>query len=179
MIVRMRCSKCGTVIEADNTYNQVFCRQCGQRMNIPANLQQPAPMQPAPVNMQPVYQPAAPVPPMTQPQPAQIDCPVASVQQANFIANFYTINPRIIFQVTIARTRRTYQTGSGSGIPFFLSPGKHVIIIRIGNKRYSRVVFINPNTPPVEMNCSWDGRARIVIHQPFYNTGYPNQPYYR
>ncbi len=179
MIVRMRCSKCGTVIEADNTYNQVFCRQCGQRMNIPANLQQPAPMQPAPVNMQPVYQPAAPVPPMTQPQPAQIDCPVASVQQANFIANFYTINPRIIFQVTIARTRRTYQTGSGSGIPFFLSPGKHVIIIRIGNKRYSRVVFINPNTPPVEMNCSWDGRARIDIHQPFYNTGYPNQPYYR
>ena len=179
MIVRMRCSKCGTVIEADNTYNQVFCRQCGQRMNIPANLQQPAPMQPAPVNMQPVYQPAAPVPPMTQPQPAQLDCPVASVQQANFIANFYTINPRIIFQVTIARTRRTYQTGSGSGIPFFLSPGKHVIIIRIGNKRYSRVVFINPNTPPVEMNCSWDGRARIDIHQPFYNTGYPNQPYYR
>ena len=39
--------------------------------------------------------------------------------------------------------------------------------------------IIDPNTPPVEMNCSWDGRARIVIHQPFYNTGYPNQPYYR
>lgn len=177
MIVRIICPKCGTVIEANDTNNTIFCTHCGQRLNIPANLQQPAPLRPAPINMQPVYR--APAQPMTQPQPAQLDCPVASVQQANFIANFYTINPRIIFQVTITRTGRTYQTGSGSGIPFFLSPGRHVIIIRIGNKRYSRVVFINPNTPPVEMNCSWDGRARIVIHQPFYNTGYPNQPYYR
>lgn len=160
MFKQFFCTKCGAPIEADDSRAFVFCTRCGSRETVPGS--------------------TAPMPP--QSAVPNLNRPAYSDEQANLVIDYNATNPAVLMLVRITETNLSYQLQSGMVLPLMMSSGMHTLIITIGRKAYRRNVTVYPNTQPIVMHCSWNGRAHIDTVLPYVNAPvqqvyYQQQPY--
>ena len=161
MLKHFFCTKCGAPIDGDDSRAFIFCMRCGSRESIPGS--------------------KAPMPP--QPAPPALNRPIRPGETPNLIIDYSAINLNVLLQVLVPETNQIYRLQSGMHLPLLMSVGAHILTLTIGRRSYRRTVNIfQSNAGPVIVHCSWDGRARINMEQPYANMGavqgyYPQQPY--
>lgn len=156
MLLNAFCNKCGKEVIFDDTKEYMYCWSCGQMISravVQNAASHAAPVQPVPVPVQMV--PAGMVP---SPMPVFNTGPNLMVTyQSN-----YSGYPMFF---RIHTTNEKFNIDPGQTMSFRLNPGRHALFFRLGNKFYRRDVSIVPGNPPIKIDCSWFGRARIDVVQ--------------
>jgi len=147
MMVNMRCTSCGADLSVDDSASTVFCKYCGNRMEI-AN--------------------AAYTQDVQVSQTVNVVHTIDRSNEPNLYINYMSINPSVIMVTRIAETGQKNTYISGQTMTFHLTPGKHIVVLKIGKINYNRAIYIPEDNRPVRINAAFTGRASINIDQPPY-----------
>ena len=150
MLISMKCPSCGADMEMDDSRSEMYCNFCGGKV----------------VNMAQKFE-------VTQninqniTQNVTVTHKMDHSGEPNLIINYSSSRMDVMLVTRIADTgqKNTYQ--NGQSMTFRLTPGKHIIVLKIGMKNYNREVYIGDQ--PVRINASFNGRAYINIDQPQEN----------
>lgn len=149
MLLVTKCPNCGAEMEVDDSKNELNCPFCGSRI----------------VNMAQRYE-------VTQNinQNVVVTHKMDHSNEPNLVINYTSSNIGVMMVTRIVATgqKNTYQ--NGQTMTFRLAPGKHLIVLKIGNKNYNREIYIGEQQ--VRINASYNGRAYINIDQPQANLPY-------
>lgn len=148
-MVNMRCPQCGAELSVENDITNAFCKYCGHEMvqdtsNISVSQD---------VNIN---------------QTVNVVHTIDRSNEPNLYINFMSVNPKIMLVTRIADTGQKNTYISGQTMTFRLTPGRHVVVLKIGKRNYNRTIFIPENNQPVRINASFSGVANINIDQPEY-----------
>lgn len=143
MLVNMTCPRCGAQMEVDSTTEFIFCQFCGtQIMNVPQRYD---------IN-----------------QTLNIVQHIDRSNEPNLFISYASVNPSVLMVTRIAETGQRATYVNGQTLTFHLSPGKYVVVLKIGRINYNRTIYIPEDNTPVRINASFSGRANIWIDQPPY-----------
>lgn len=148
MSVKVFCPQCGAEYEIDGLRESIFCSECGAKILNPAC------------------------------RPQEIKSTYASNNfggniasegnRPNLYINYGTVNNNVKMVVRIVDTGQINYYLNGQTLSYHLMPGMHTVVLKIGNKNYSRTVCIPSNSSAVKIYAAWNGRAQINIDQPDY-----------
>lgn len=143
-LVALKCPSCGAEMTVDDSQTSIFCQYCGTKIEIiPERIE---------VNQ-------------------NVNIRVDHSNEPNLIINYSSVHPKVLLVARIASTGQKAVYMNGQTASYHLPAGKQVIVLKIGKKNYKRVVYITPQNGPVIINCSYVGRAQIMIDQPPYEIG--------
>ncbi len=96
----------------------------------------------------------------TQQQDLQTKAPQ---QKPTLYISYTTANYNVTMSVRILNAGYDNLYYNNQAFSYCLNPGIYFLQFRIGNRTYNRNINIMPGGFPIQIYCSWNGRANIVI----------------
>ena len=89
--------------------------------------------------------------------------PQAPQQKPNLYISYTTANYNVTMSVRILNAGYDNLYYNNQAFSYCLNPGVYFLQFRIGNRTYNRNINIMPGGFPIQIYCSWNGRANIII----------------
>lgn len=89
--------------------------------------------------------------------------PQAPQPKPNLYISYTTANYNVTMSVRILNAGYDNLYYNNQAFSYCLNPGVYFLQFRIGNRTYNRNINIMPSGFPIQIYCSWNGRANIII----------------